>query len=87
MKRSWIEIVATFGAAMSKVMRFRKTSVVLFSDRVKGTASALACIVLDRSLEAILAIRFRFEATLERIIFYYPPLMNCGAGLYTLAFS
>ena len=45
--------MATFGPAMSKVTRFRKTSVVLFSDRIKGTASTLACIVLDRSLEAI----------------------------------
>ena len=60
-----MEIVATFGPAMSKVMRFRKTHVVLFSDRIKGTASTLACIVLDRSLQAI----------------------ECGAGLYTLAFS
>ena len=45
--------MATFGLAMSKVTRFRKTSVVLFSNRIKGTASTLACIVLDRSLEAI----------------------------------
>ena len=33
------------------------------------------------------AISFRFQAILERINFYYPSLMNCGAGLYTLAFS
>lgn len=45
--------MATFGPVMSKVMRFRKTSVVLFSDRIKGTASTLAWIVLDHSLEAI----------------------------------
>lgn len=45
--------MATFGPAMSKVMRFRKTSVVLFSDRIKGTASTLAYIVLDLSVEAI----------------------------------
>lgn len=60
--------MATFGPAMSKVMCFRKTTVVLFSDRIKGTASTLACIVLDRSLEAILAIRFCIQAILKRII-------------------